>query len=144
MVSLAHSSEPLCFSPRGAAELVKLMNMSGNYVPNIIDLYWKVHPSTVAAAVDSIRTSLVGVVAELRAGMGDSDEMPSAELADRAIEIAVHGKGNNIMVNTASAMPSSGSIVVSDGERERSWGWLKIVAALATILGAVVAFVQLL
>jgi hypothetical protein len=78
LVSLSHSSEPLCFSPPGAAELVKLMNMSGNYLPNIIDIYWKVHPTSVVAAVDSIRTSFVGVVAELRGGMTHISSMTTS------------------------------------------------------------------
>jgi hypothetical protein len=97
--------------------------------------------------VDAVRTALVELVAELRAGTAQGDPAPSSEVVEQALQFAVYGKGNRITVATAgeggTAIATSGS-----GELEESgfWTWWRIgavVVGLFTIAGAVAAILAL-
>jgi hypothetical protein len=68
-------------SPPGSAELLKLWNYqrrdSGQ--GTIMALYWDVNVARIDGVLDQIRTTLVRLVSEMRAAMGDDSSVPSPE-----------------------------------------------------------------
>lgn len=91
----------------GALMLGRLMDQqSGNPFQHITALYWSLSSSAIAGVLDQIRTTLVELVAEMRAGVGD-DEIPSADLADQAVHVAVHGDRARVTVTSAQAASGS-------------------------------------
>jgi hypothetical protein len=83
---------------------------SGNPYQHILSLYWQVAPAALRDVLDQIRTALTQLVAELRAGMSNEDDVPSAEAADQAVSVIVTGERSHVHVNTAQA---SGSATVN-------------------------------
>jgi len=140
-------------SPPMAADLTRVMNSEGGPHQHVISLYWSVSPSALRGVLDQIRTALTQLVAELQANMAAPEELPSADAADRAVHVVVTGDRPNVMVTTAQA-DGAGAVAVADTDNksERSpesgfWTrWRKIgafIVGLATVAGAVAAFLQL-
>ena len=78
----------------GISSLVSYMNSTNDSGYAITSLYWKVGTSHVHGVVDTIRTMLVALVAELRAsGIGEG---PSAEAVDQAIKVIVHDEAPQV------------------------------------------------
>lgn len=131
--------------PRGQ-DIVRLMNYEmeqrGEY-DRVTALYWCVSHVTLEGVIDQIRTRLVELVAEMRATMPDEAEVPSADAADNAVNVIVHGKKARFTVNTAQA--SGTTATAAAATRPQAEGrsiWVKLGAALAglaTVVGALVA-----
>ncbi len=97
-------------------DLVAIMNQESNRpLQQITALYWSLSAPAIAGALDSIRTTLVELVAEMRAGMPASSEVPSREVADQAVHVAVYGRGARVNVTSATASGSGSHQVTAEG-----------------------------
>jgi hypothetical protein len=136
--------------PAGSAEIVALINyQSKQKYQQVLDLYWKVHVSSVAGMLDHIRTTVAELVAEMRAGTPDGQELPTRDVADQAVEVAVRGRGNRVTIVQGSAGARVGDVVEvakpEGAQPRRGWGWRLTrvggaVVGAATIAGAVFAW----
>jgi hypothetical protein len=135
--------------PQGASDLVMYMNRtSGDPTRHINALYWDVAPSAMTGVIDQIRTALVQLAAELRAGMGTEHDMPSAEEADQAVQVIVTGKRSKVNVHNAQAHgPHSTATTTAGtptvGGLSKTQKIVGIAAGLATIAGAVFGAIKL-
>jgi hypothetical protein len=146
--------EQIKLSPPMAADLTRIMNSGGDPYQHIISLYWSVAPSALRGVLDHIRTALTQLVAELHANMIAPDEIPSADIADHAVQVVVTGDRPQVMVTTAQSQ-GDGAVATANADNKPSqassesgfWtGWRRIggfIVGLATIAGAVAAFLQL-
>lgn len=67
-------------------------------------LYWEISEAAIAGVIDSVRTTLAELVAEMRAVMPDSMELPNSEIADQAVHVVVEGgERHQITVNAAQS-----------------------------------------
>lgn len=134
----------------GTRELVMLMNheLAGTG-RSVTSLYWSVSPAPISNIIDRVRTTLVELVAEMRAGMPDDADVPSASVADQAVGFAVHGNGNRVTFQNAPVSgtrnTSGGVAVASDPESRFAWLRAAGTAAvgIATIAAAMFAYMQL-
>lgn len=141
----------------GAAEVARLMNHelqeSGTHGQHVTTVYWVLSHSSVVGVLDRIRTTLVALVAELRAvGVGEG-QAPSAEAADAAVSIVLHGgKRNNVTVVTATSTGDGPATATGAGKTasnvtrapsESRLSWLKgpwgLVVGAAGLVGAYAA-----
>lgn len=107
---------------------------------HVHEVYWQVSVSALAGVVEGVRTTLVELVSEIRAGIGD-DDLPSEELASRAVSVAVHGRGSRVTVNAPQSHAGSAVASSSDGQGvTRSWKFWSVVVGLATIAGTIAAW----
>ncbi len=114
----------------GGAELVKMMNYRGAQAgldfQAVERVYWSVSEPSLHGVLDAIRTTLVALVAEMRAGMPESAENPSAAVADQAVNVAVHGDQNRIEITSAQASGNGSHQVharsrIEKGSRGKFW-----------------------
>lgn len=147
---LSGKDEFVHLGPPGASDLVIYMNhQSNDQFEHITRLYWSVSKAAIRAVLDRIRTTLVELVAEMRAGMPENVNIPNAELASQAVNVAVHGKKNRVTVTTAqsSADGSNEAISPAESEPQRWKRWAKIggfVVGLATVIAMLIALVDFL
>jgi hypothetical protein len=110
-------------------------------------VYWMVGLSHFTAIVDTVRTTLVELVAEMRAGSPPGASLPTHEVAEQAVDIAIKGNRNRITVNqvvphAAGAASTGGVAAVDNAEPEtRSKRWMWWVVGIATVIGAIAAIV---
>lgn len=157
--------EAVRLAPPGAQELVALINhdlarydrarmpLPGPPLPGpppppsqvVGRVYWMVGLSTFAAIIDTVRTTLVELVAEMRAGSSPGVGLPSHEVAEEAVEVAVYGKRNRVVVNqvgadgaAAGGTASAGAAAPESRPRRLMW-WLVGVAGLVAAAAAVAA-----
>jgi hypothetical protein len=64
---------------------------SGNPFQHIQSMYWTLSPSAIAGILDDVRTTLTEIIAELNVLVPDNQEVPTAEQAAQALNVAVHG-----------------------------------------------------
>lgn len=84
---LVRSEEYVHLGPPGASDLVLYMNhQNSNQFEHIERLYWSISKAVIRAVLDRIRTTLVELVAEMRAGMPEDVNIPNAELASQAVK----------------------------------------------------------
>ena len=141
--------------PRGS-ELVALINRdlaeadrqrfpdSSDLPPTQIveRIYWSVSTSSISRIVDVVRTTLVELVAEMRSVTPASEKTPSREAAEQAVDVAIYGKRNRVVVNQvapdgvgAAAVGGTSSVGSSERQsRARTLMWW--VVGLATIIAA--------
>lgn len=138
----------------GAAELAVFMNReAGDPYQTVMALYWKVHTASIVGVLDHVRTTLAELIGEMRAGTPEGESVPTGEVADQAVQVAVHGDSNRVTVVHRSndvQIKTSGrsSTIKGQGSApERPW-WrnLKLLGAaivgLATIAATVIAWFQ--
>jgi AbiTii len=107
--------------PPMAQDIVRYMNHEiqnhpqGDPYQQITELYWVVSQVTLEGVVDQVRTTLVELVAEMRAEMSDEVDTPPAEIADRAVQYVVTGKRPTINVTNTSVSGSGSHQVQSSG-----------------------------
>lgn len=134
---------------RGGPELAKMMNyraqQQGLDYQAIERVYHSVSEPSLAGVLDGIRTTLVTLIAEMRAGMAADDDTPTASVADQAVNVAVKGDRNRIEITSAQAS-GNGSHEVRAAPRETSSGWSTLwlvvgtVATVAALLVGVAAW----
>ncbi|MCZ2110076.1 MAG: hypothetical protein LC118_11010 [Dehalococcoidia bacterium] len=134
------------FGLPGGADLVLLMNSENTNPWKYVErVYWQVSVSSLGRIVDVVRTNLVELVSEMRAGMGEDVEVPSKAVADQAVNVAIYGDGNRLTfggLNQAvgnHAAATSHSASPESGLRKFMW-W---VVGLATIVAAVAGVLAL-
>jgi hypothetical protein len=138
------------FSLPMGADIARVMNHEvADPYQYIHSLYWAVSPSALVGVVDQVRTTLVELVAELRATMPTNQSVPTPEVAANAVNVAVHGgKRHNVLI-AASQSPASRArnIQTSEGERTTWWTpWRKVgatIVGLATVAATIIAWIQL-
>lgn len=113
-----------------AQDLVAIMNQeSEEPYQQIVSLYWVLSAPALSGVLDRIRTTLVELVAEMRAEMPDSSDTPSSEVADRAVQIVVHGQNINVTAATATGSGShqinAGSTIVNTSRVQAAWPALR-------------------
>jgi hypothetical protein len=74
---------------------------SGSPFQRTLSLYWSVSTATLRGIVDQVRTTLAELVAEMRAGMPNDADVPSAAVANQAVNVAVHGNKARVTVTSA-------------------------------------------
>jgi hypothetical protein len=128
----------------GSQEILAIMNREIDQpFQRIMSIYWSVSESALRGVVDQVKTTLVELVAEMRAGMPDDAKVPSPEIADRALSVAVHGK--KARVNVTSAQASGGGshnvqLIPEPEEKERRWAKVGAAAVGATtVIGVLIA-----
>jgi alpha-D-ribose 1-methylphosphonate 5-triphosphate diphosphatase PhnM len=119
--------------PPGAAQLVTLMNHENQDQYNRIErIYWTVTRSVLQGVIEDIRSRLVTLVAEMKAGVEPGEKLPSAEIANQAVEVAIHGDENRVKVRQTGHKTT-----ISHGDHK---GW----ARKALEVGAWVAGIAIL
>jgi hypothetical protein len=93
--------------PDGTMIASYMNQVNGDPYQQIQAIYWSIAPAVVRGVIDNVRTALAELVAELRAGLPEGEDVPSADLANQAINIAVHGNKARVTVTSAQASASS-------------------------------------
>jgi hypothetical protein len=109
-------------------------------------VYWQVSLSFFVAILDTVRTTLVELVAEMRAGTPDRDALPTHDVAEQAVDIAINGNRNRVVINqvapqgagaaSAGGVASTGSAEPENKPRRVMWwivGIAGVIAAAAAI-----------
>lgn len=102
-------------------------------------IYWNVSLIPLAGVLDAVRTRLVALIAEMRAGTPSRNALPSREITEQAAAVAIYGKGHRIVIQQDSP---GATATVGDGEgrARRIAFW---VVAIATVVAAVAAVLVL-
>lgn len=131
-----------------AAELGRMMDhVSDNPYQQITGLYWTVSTASVRGIVDQVKTTLAELVAELRAGLPDEADVPTAAAADQAVHVAVHGDKARVTVASSSSSGGSTATTTLAPEEEQGW-WTRsrrigaAFAGLASVAGLGLAVSQ--
>ncbi|GAA1069574.1 hypothetical protein GCM10009641_88070 [Mycobacterium cookii] len=144
----AKQSESARLQPSGLDLLAHFMNRSPEYSARFERIYYDVSPHVFDSIVDSVRTTLLSMVAELRgAGVRDGD-VPSKEVADQAVQVVIYGaKRNSVIINSPRAVGAGSTAVVQGSSLPESpavpawirgpWG---AAVGVATIAAAYAAF----
>lgn len=83
----------------GGHLLVAAMNNELAGSTQVIDrIYWSVSLSPIARILDIVRTNLVDLVAEMRAGTPGGD-FPSQQTTEQAVDVAICGRRNRVVIN---------------------------------------------
>ncbi len=128
--------EPIRLGPPEAAALVTYMNSQNDEYTHIERLYWSMSASSVQEVIERVRSNLVELVAEMRAGMPSGGTMPSVGVASQAVGVVVHGDKARISVKKSNVQSSEGPI-----EESRLRRWLEVASWLAGIGGLVLLLV---
>jgi hypothetical protein len=104
---------------------------------SVVSIYWQVSPIPVRGVIDQVRTALVELVAQLREG-AENPEEPTAEEANNAVQVVVHGQGHRVNVTTAQT-GGGRTTIAAPSEPKRPW-W-RTGPGLWTIGGVIVAAV---
>ena len=81
--------EPVRLMALGATDVVAYMNRKKEQFNHIENLYWSIAPSAIQEVIDRVRSNLVELVAEMRAGMSSGDAIPSSKLASQAVNVVI-------------------------------------------------------
>ncbi len=86
------SDEAIRISIPMAADIGGWMDReSGNPWQHINAIYWSIVPPSIHRILDNVRTSLTEIVAELAGTMPRGQDVPTADQAHQAVQVAVHG-----------------------------------------------------
>ncbi|QEV30851.1 hypothetical protein CP977_00375 [Streptomyces cinereoruber] len=134
----------------GGLELTRLMDAaSGNPFQRITDIYWSVSPAALRGLADQVRTTVVELVAELRAAMPDDQQIPTPDQMEHALHVVVHGDRARVNVNAAQTSGSGSSNVgQAAADEDPFWSHGRRIGAavvgLATLIGTGAALWPLL
>jgi len=150
MRSAEQSEEPAKLQLPMGGDIARIMTAESGQGQQIISIYWAISPVALRAVCDQVRTSLVQLVAELRAATPRGQAIPSPEAATQAVNVVLHGKRSQVVVNAPQAAGGgTASVITNDEGPEESEFWTRsrrigaFVVGLASIAGAVAAIVQL-
>jgi hypothetical protein len=115
-------------------------------------IYWSVSLASIARILDVVRTTLVELIAEMRAETPSGEMLPSRDIAEQAVDVAIYGKRNRVVIAqvgsggqvaaAASGTSSLGAGEAETGPRRVMW-WLAGAAAIvAAITGVWVLFLS--
>jgi hypothetical protein len=139
-------------SPPHGAEIAAIMNKESDRPYQYVErIYWTVSSAAVRGVLSHIRNALVKLVAELQANMLDGAEVPSAEVANNAVSVVIHGgKRHKVNLTTAQASGTGTTATANAPTKGDSGSWSiwqevgAVVGGLAAIAGAVFAGIQAL
>lgn len=150
--SSERSGEPVKLQLPMGADIARIMSQeSAASGQTILTVYWSISPVSVRGVIDQVRTSLVQLVAELKAGMPDDQDIPSSEAATQAVHVAVTGKRSR--VNVTAAQASNGgqaNVTANEPAPPESGFWTRsrrigaFLAGTATVIVAVIAVIEFL
>jgi len=146
LLRTAFDNNGACLSLPSGSDLALYMNHEADDPYQHIErLYWRLSPVAIQGVLDQIRTSLTELVAELRAGMRADEALPSADLADQALSVAIHGKGARVTVNAAMTNGGGSSSATPSAAYGFWTPWKKFgafAAGLASVGGLALAVGQ--
>ncbi len=134
--------------PSGA-DIAALMNYETKQqdpylVQQITRIYWEVHVTSLVRIVDVVRTTLVQLVAEIRAGT-PQDTVPTKAVTDQAVSVAIYGDKNRVKLVDVSQLHAGGHITTETREDEspsrRLMWWLVGIATVVAAIAGVLALV---
>lgn len=110
-------------------------------------IYWSVSVTSMGRVLDVVRTTLVELVAEMRAGT-PSQAIPTREIAEQAVDVAVYGKRNRVVItqvapHSAGAASSGGAASTAGAAETRQRQLMWWIVGVATIVAAVAAVLAL-
>lgn len=110
-------------SPPGSALLLPFINEKLGSAQHVERFYWSVSQISLARILDIVRTTLVELVAEMRAGTPSGQALPSPEVANQVVQFVINGKGNRVVTNQVApggqaAGGSGGTASVGSAEPE--------------------------
>ena len=122
-------------SPPGTADLVLLWNHESD-VPfqHIQSVYWSVSLPTLHGVIDQVRTTLTELVAEMRAGTPSGQDLPSADVTNQAVSVAIHGKNNRVTVKHQTAGGDATATTTVEAPKEPGW-WTATRIAWTAVVG---------
>lgn len=85
--------------------------------------------------LDAVRTRLVALIAEMRAGTPAGHTVPKREVTEQAVGIAIHGRGHRIVIQQDS--PGASASVGEAGGESRARGFAFWIVVVATVVAAV-------
>jgi hypothetical protein len=137
---LASKTEPVHLQPAGMDDLVYFMNHSSEYAASIERIYFSVAPVAILGILDTIRTNLVALVAEIRsAGVGPNG-IPSPTVADQAYNVVIKGRARaNIAIGEGATATMNLNETEPKQSRQPTWvsiPWA-VTIGLTTVLGGV-------
>jgi hypothetical protein len=113
-------------------------------------VYWVVGLNVYASIMDTVRTTLVELVAEIKTASPQEGRSSTREAAEQAVEVAVYGKVRRLVVNqvghnaagaaSAGGTANTGSAEPESKPRKLMW-WLVGLAGLVGAAAAVAALV---
>jgi hypothetical protein len=134
-------------APSGSAELIKLMNYQlRDQYRAISRLYWSVSTVRLEGVLGQIRTTLVRLVAEMRAAMGEDQTSPAPEHAAEAVHVVLNGGSRNTV--TISQASVGGTATVAAPATSESPFWTRgrtiggIVVGICTVIAALAGVAQ--
>lgn len=137
---LASESTPVELQPAGTDHLMYFMNRSSDYNASIERIYFSVAPVAFHGILDTIRTNLVSLVAEIRSAGVLENGVPTPAVADQAYNVVIKGRARANIAIGDGAIASMG-LAESESERRRLPTWLgapwALAVGLTTILGGV-------
>ncbi len=139
---LASKSQAVDLQPAGMDDLAYFMNTSPEYSASIMRVYFSVSPLAFDGILDTVRTNLVALVAEIRSVGVDASGTPSQAAADQAFNVVIKGRAR---ANIAIGEGATASMKVSEapGGHGRLPSWLSgpwaFGLGVATLAGGVAA-----
>ena len=124
--------------------VVALMNdeLRRGSQPQVIErIYWDVSLVPLTRILDAVRTRLVALIAEMRAGTPAGHTLPTREVTEQAVGIAIHGRGHRIVIQQDS--PGAAASVGETGGESGARGVAFWILVVATVVAAVAAVVVL-
>jgi hypothetical protein len=103
-------------------------------------IYWEVSLVPMTRILDGVRTRLVALIAEMRAGTPAGTSIPSREIAEQAVGIVIHGKGHRIVIQQDSPGAVAATTEPNESRARRVAFW---IVASATVVAAVAAVIVL-
>lgn len=129
-------------SPPGMSLLLPLINQELGDHQHVERFYWSVSEISLAGILDVVRTNLVELVAEMRAGTPAGQALPTPEVANQVVNFVINGKGNRVVTNqvsgSAGAATAGGTATVGAPaeSKARRLGWWVTVLAGVVAAGA--------
>lgn len=139
---LASGDDEVRLQTPGMPELVALMNHEADYGTAYHAMFYVVEKAHLLGILDTIRTNLVALVAEMRAAGVEADEVPPSPVAEQAVQVVIHGASRSpININTAVSTGSGGASAEQHSPLAESsvvprwvrgpWGFVVGVATIA-------------
>ena len=147
------------FGIRGGRELVAVINHNlykdevrrwGQGPPTRVveRIYNEATLAPLSRIVDVVRTTVIELVAEMRAGLPPGQVLPDRELAEQAVEVAIHGHRNRVIQNVyvgdhgqlgaSEESDSPPDVVESEPHPRRIMYWVSGLAGAAAAIVTVV------
>ena len=138
ILDLVHQSDPVKMMPGWGTEVARYLNATGA-TEGAYGLYWAPSKAVIRGIVERVRTDLIRLVNEMRPGLEDGQDLPSAAMASQAVSVVVNGDNNRLAVKGVEQAAQSGTPEKSPRQRKLEiayWvaGVALALAAIATLI----------